>query len=218
MLEPFIRTPQPDDPFVEQLLELVDAEFEPILIPLRVERRAVMDDCVLNVQRMQEERGGTVQLGWHLAKTDLLYEAIFHAIWVDKTGQARDITPKPPVFKNSQIMFVPDDRIKYENRVIPSRQLNYQNNGVIDDFIAFKYAMHRIESLGVYEGNIFRLEANKMGLVKTTEHHLTNLMDYIRKGNNENSACLCMSGQLYRDCHGARRQEMLDVLVMEGPQ
>ncbi|MBX2981635.1 MAG: SEC-C domain-containing protein [Flavobacteriales bacterium] len=218
MIDSFIRTPKPDDSYVQQLLDLLDAEFEPILIPLRVDRRAVMDDCILNVQRMQKEKGGAVQLGWHLAKTDLLYEAIFHAVWIDKSGQARDITPKPSVFKNSHIMFVPDDRIVYEDKVIPSRQVNYKNNGVIDDFIAFKYAKECIESTGKYEGNFLRMTAEKMFLVKKTEGHLAILSDYLGKGNNENSPCLCRSGQLYRDCHGAKRDEMLDDLIQAGRQ
>lgn len=73
----------------------------------------------LRFEKHVEEHGGEVQLGWQIRQwPGVLFEALFHAVWRDPSGQLQDITPSPD--KPIKTLFLPDARTKYEGRQMNS--------------------------------------------------------------------------------------------------
>jgi hypothetical protein len=90
--------------------------------------------CTENVERMIKENGGAVQYGWQIWEwPNVWIMAEFHAVWVDKNGIYRDITPKPERF--TRILFLPDDKIKYDGAQINNIRVPFKNNKYVKRLI-----------------------------------------------------------------------------------
>jgi hypothetical protein len=103
------------------------SEEKPIYLAISPTDWAVELYCTENVERMIKENGGTVQYGWQIWEwPNVWIMAEFHAVWVDKNGIYRDITPKPK--RLNRILFLPDDKIKYEDTQINSIRVPLKKN------------------------------------------------------------------------------------------
>jgi hypothetical protein len=72
---------------------------------------------MINVPRHVATFGGQVQYGWIIWSDPRIYiEAEFHTVWRTPLGELIDITPT--VSGEDQILFLPDNKIVYEHKLV----------------------------------------------------------------------------------------------------
>lgn len=202
--------PNINDPWVESILNRLNAEYEPIEIKVTPIKSAQENDCFNIIQEKVNVNGGKMILGWQLWKSPFIIEAECHAVWEDKNENLWDFTPKA---NNARIiLFVEDDQLVYENKQINSIRMNITNNGLVDHFIETFNAKFRFLNKGEW----------------AEIHDLTNIMNDFEKsmlselylaqngialmlnnGGNLNSKCFCSSNRKYIECHGTNFIEMM---------
>ena len=106
--------------------------------PVRVEppEWALLDDCMINVERYRELHGGSIHYGWQLWETlpGVMIEAEFHAVWFGGPGLLLDVTPKP--IPLDEIQFLHDPDLIYAGRQINNVRVALQDDPAIRRFIA----------------------------------------------------------------------------------
>lgn len=75
-----------------------------------------------------------------------MVEAEFHAVWLSPEGQMIDITPKP--HGETQILFVPDDRLGYSGVTVDNKRMPLRDDQLIRHFIAASEAITRVMNKG----------------------------------------------------------------------
>lgn len=85
---------------------------------------------------MIKNKGGSIQYGWQIWETlpNLMAEAEFHAVWIDKEGVSHDVTQKS-LSDIKQVLFLPDPSRKYLNKQIDNVRIPLQNESLIKQFI-----------------------------------------------------------------------------------
>jgi hypothetical protein len=197
-------TPQTINENVNKLLKVLDAEYEPIFLDLTIDPSAAILDCFENVSKKVALCGGRVIYGWSIWEHKHFIEAECHAVWEDKDENLQDITPKPNNRKN--ILFVEDDRIKYEEKQIANIRLNTSGNPLVDDLIATCNAYFRITNAGELafaNGDISHLltdeQSKKLYYISAMKDMILKLLDV---DGNKNSLCLCPKREKFKNCHG----------------
>lgn len=105
---------------------------------MSVEHRAGtrLNECVANATDAANELGGRVELGWQVWETlpGVVLEAEFHAIWIDKEGRRRDVTPRAHAHI-TEIAFLPDPELIYEGRQIDNYREAMRDDPLIHRYI-----------------------------------------------------------------------------------
>mgnify|MGYP001589659239 CR=1 FL=1 len=93
----------------------------PIFIRVKPPAFARLYDCYRNATRTAQLVGGSMLLGWDISEdTDqLLFQAVFHAVWQSLQGEIIDVTPSEAGF--TQTLFVPDRKIEFPDGDVPNR-------------------------------------------------------------------------------------------------
>src|SRR5690554_5478469 len=90
-----------------------------IIIECDPQYDAPENECFELVEEKVKEFGGSQQLGWAIwERPGVFIEAEFHAVWKKPDGTFLDLNPRPIQFKIDSILFVPDERLKYEGKQI----------------------------------------------------------------------------------------------------
>jgi hypothetical protein len=116
-----------------------------------------VNDCFPNVEKIIAAHGGGIQHGWLLWETlpGLMLSAEFHAVWVDKQGMLREVTPKELPFE--RIAFLPDPVRRYEGRQVNNVRVALKDDPLIHQFIDYeerKFRMMNEGELADYHGQV----------------------------------------------------------------
>ncbi|QUM82004.1 hypothetical protein HWV01_17820 [Moritella sp. 5] len=108
---------------------------QPILVPCKPQYQERENECFQLVQDKIDEFGGTLVTGWVIwEKVGVFIEAEFHAIWLDPDGKYIDLNARDMFSNLKEILFIPDNETKYENR-----QINNIRKPLIDDPMVKKF-------------------------------------------------------------------------------
>jgi hypothetical protein len=187
--------------------QFVNSEFETVSVPIQRFPFSKERDCYENVDKAIALHGGQKQYGWAVIENELFIEAIHHAVWENQEEELVDVTKWN--IPGRRILFIPDDRIEYDGRIVESILMNITGNVIVEDFINVSHMMTLIESNGArkVEG-VIRLE-NDLKVLYEKYHMLgMHLLHY--SGNNSplSIKCFCGSGKGYGDCHRIELYQM----------
>lgn len=112
-------TPGAADPEVLALCHALVPGADPVRLEVAPVSHAEPLDCFATVRRQVRNLGGEPVYGWQLWEwPGFFLEAEFHAVWRNRAGELRDITPKAePV---SHILFVPDSVRVFSGARVPN--------------------------------------------------------------------------------------------------
>lgn len=173
MIVPQPRPAKKSSPAVVNLCSMLVRGEKPLYLDIEKVEDTEINDCYYNVQNFIKKNGGSIQYGWQIWETlpDVMCEAEFHAVWVDKKGNFRDITPKSiPNIK--RILFLPDPARKYEGKQIDNFRVALKDDPIVHRFIEVS--------------ELFFLELNKG---KLADYHgpliLNEKMKYLKREQDE---------------------------------
>lgn len=196
-----IYSPTEVTKYVEKLVNLLNAEFEPELITVRTEPYAKINNCYMNVDEKVRRDGGKVHYGWAIFQTDIVCEAIRHAVWETEDEELIDITPRD--IDCETIMFVSDNNFIYTGQLIDNVRVNSTNNPVVDDFIKVMETLEKFYTLGT------RIDDEQMivpepaqTLIREYENLKLWFQAFLSSGGTPKSVCICGGPKQYNNCHG----------------
>jgi hypothetical protein len=113
------QIPRTDAPALLALCHELSPGQAPVSLAVKPVSHAVPNDCFSTVRRQARVAGGDMVHGWQVWEwPGLFLEAEFHAVWRDRAGELRDITPKSaPV---ASITFVVDPLRVFSGMRVPN--------------------------------------------------------------------------------------------------
>jgi hypothetical protein len=194
--------------FVEIILDRLGAEFDPEHIPVKIEPYAKEDNCYMSVEEKVKRDGGKVHYGWGIFQSDIICEAIRHAVWESPDGDLVDITPKN--FEVESIMFVSDNDFVYDGQLVDNVRVNITNNPIVDDFIQICETLEKLYTYGARIGDYeLDLPEPVKDLVPQYEQRKGAYLNFINAGGNPKSMCPCNRGRQYNNCCGKNLRSTL---------
>lgn len=184
---------------------------KPVIIPVATEPYCRKNECFDNVEEKVKRDGGSLEHGWQVWMwPELFIEAEFHAVWKSPDGGYLDITPKDR--KRPTILFIPDNRIRYEGLPVDNKRKSISTNQLVDLYLAIAEARFLLMRYGSkpYEAN-FTLSPNEADLYRELDKWRTGLTVMFGKRASGNRPCPCKSGRKIKSCCGKR---MLDMTAM----
>ncbi len=206
-------SPKAVNPQVNRLLDLMNAEFEPEIVNVKVEPTAKLASCFFNVKEKIERDGGKIHYGWVIWQHSYLIEAEHHAVWEDMNENLLDITPQKEHFDT--IMFVPDNSNVFNGQMAqPNIRLNTTNNRLIDDFIIYASTIDKLYGMATrIDSQNLSLPEQIVNAIQSLEICKQNVFQFYTTGNKYNSSCFCGSSQPYDVCHGSGVKDLPDELI-----
>ncbi|PQJ08926.1 hypothetical protein CJD36_021930 [Flavipsychrobacter stenotrophus] len=194
-------SPKTTNNHIEKLLNQLNVEFDPEIIPVRVEPEAKTKSCYYNVEEKMKRDGGKIHYGWAIWQSQYLCEAEHHSVWEDNEGELVCVTPREQRY--DKIMFVPDNNRVYKGVSISNVALNISGNPLIDDFIKIRYAICKLYEYGERK-DVEVVVLPKCANDAITECDITSgaIEVFYLLGNKPTSNCYCRSLKPYRQCHG----------------
>ena len=175
-----------------------------VYLPTVIEPNAVENQCFNPVDAQVLKHGGRKVLGWQIAITPMLIEALLHAVWEDPNGALIDLRLNATPCR--QILFVVDGNIQYDGKQIDSHRMNILGNQLVDDFIEIFEVIFRIYNKGDREYNNSLseddLDSNERSAMSFLESMKKPLYGMVMENLTYQSQCPCQSGKEYQDCHG----------------
>ena len=189
--------------YIDKLLEALDSEFEPELVPIILEDFSKERNCFYNVQKKVKMDDGNVHYGWVLHENEFFYEAEKHAVWENDNADLIDVTPQNGKSTN-EILFVSDNKnFIYQGQYIPNVRVNSTKNNLVNDYI---FILSKIDYLYTLTKRVNELEIEIPEPVKILIEELDYLGNiyytYLKSKRNERSRCFCNSSKIYKNCHG----------------
>ena len=190
--------------FKEKLLTKLKAEFEPEIVPIKLEKHSKEKNCFFNVQKKLTIDGGKIHYGWILHENELFYEAERHAVWENSVGNLIDITPSQKL-NNNKITFLSDNNFEYKGQYVGNVRVNSTNNKIVDDYIYILEKIDFIKALFIKknEDDINYPIDIKIAIEKlVNQSNIYYTFIKTHKGT-ERTKCLCgKSDKNYKNCHG----------------
>ena len=123
-------------PNIVALCERLVPNEKPLYLNVEIVSGAIENECYKNVESMIKNNGGSIQYGWQIWETipNLMAEAEFHAVWIDKNSTLHDVTPKSLPGIN-RILFLPDPSRQYLGKQIDNVRIPLQDEILIQQFI-----------------------------------------------------------------------------------
>ncbi|GEP94511.1 SEC-C domain-containing protein [Chitinophaga cymbidii] len=180
-----------------KMADHINSEYEMLHVPVIPLENAQINFCYKNVAQKVLLKGGRLQYGWIVIQSQFTVDAIHHAVWENPLGNLIDVTPSTPAFDNT--LFIPDDRINYDGRVIDTIKLNITNNKIVDDFIAVD-SLRNLILANTPETSEGRREVNSPLWYKYKSVG-EQLVELLLEGKDQRSRCYCGSGNQYEECH-----------------
>lgn len=195
-------TPEDNDPYIEYILQAINAKIEPVYLTIEAEANSSYNDCVGIVERKVKTSGGRAILGWQIWRLPFLIEAEFHCVWQTPRGELKDITPKQS--NDIRILFVEDEDLKYEGRQINTVRVNLTYNKLVDDFIAISNAIFFVTNKGslAYQHGLITLQGEEADMYSYLKRLERITLDMLWKNLTRDSLCGCHSEKGFQDCHG----------------
>ena len=179
-----------------------------VFLNVQPEADAVVNECFPNVEAKIARVGGQMQCGWQLWEwPHVLIEAEFHAVWVSKEGSMVEITPKAQ--GEGRILFVPDQRRRYEGIVVDNLRMPLRDDQLIRDFIMVSEMKTQVMNRGE--------RAVQYGHVSVPAYEIEPLLmaqsflgHALASGLRDHDPCLCGSGGKYKRCHGRKLKSIFE--------
>jgi len=129
---------------IERFCEEVAPGQKPVYVRVKPENGAEFSGCHVNVEYHVKAFGGTPVYGWIIWQSPALLHAEYHCNWLSSNGELSDITPK--VDGETQILFLPDQIVRWNRRVVPCRRKARRRSPAIDRFVAIYERMDKIRA------------------------------------------------------------------------
>lgn len=181
---------------IDRLLKKIQAEFEPEIVPVKIESFSEIRDCYGNVEKKIKKDGGGIYYGWIIHQTNILCEAEHHAVWKDNNDNLIDITPNESNLDH--ILFLPNNERIYMGTSIDNIRINITNNFMVDDFIYVSELISKLYNLGERKSSKeLILPVDILEIITQNDYVKGRLLYFIE--NNINS-CICGSEKSYKNC------------------
>jgi hypothetical protein len=180
----------------------------PVFVSVKPEKRAIENDCFQNVNRMVNENGGNTIFGWALYESNILVEAMYHAIYKTINDELVDITPN--IYSFSRILFVEDKNSPYTGATRDNFRVNPSGNPLVDDFIHIYEAEYKIKNYRerAYTTEI-KLLRSEFDILRYIESIKVPLELFILRGRSSDSICFCGSNKKYYECHMKKISDLI---------
>lgn len=203
-----------NDPFIKKLLVKIGSRKPIQIVSVIEEDFSTVNNCFFNVKEKVEKFGGNIIYGWEILRTQILCEAVRHAIWMSQEGKLIDITPKQNNQKN--ILFVEDNDWIFSGKIVDNIRLNVTNNSLVDDLILISETIGKLNQFGSFSANGEFMTLNKIeDTVKVLERMKKDLEIFIFDGNNNYSICFCCNEKLYKECFAATLKDLMNFIIQE---
>lgn len=191
---------------IRRLIEIVVPGGEAVYLDVTPESDAVANECFPNVEAKINRAGGRMLCGWQLWEwPHVLVEAEFHAVWLSPSGEMVDITPKP--HGEARILFVPDERLRYDGNAVDNVRLPLRDDQLIRHFIRASESIVHVMNRGE--------RASQYGCVSVPAREIESLLEAqgflgqsLASGLRDHDPCLCGSGGKYKRCHGRQLERV----------
>lgn len=206
-------SPQLKDPYVRKLEDLIDSEWNPQEVQFIEQPGARESHCYLNVDNYIASKGGRCQLGWLILKTDFAYEAMAHAVVepAETPDEFIDVSPFEGL-QGTKRLFIPDDRVEWKGRPIPSYRICYTGRPIDEDFTRLMRTLDIIQSKKHFPDSSDTMISDHTLLVtmendfrRTHIPYLISKMPHVHKTGR----CWCSTGKLYVECHRKELDQMI---------
>lgn len=142
---------QPADPSASNVREFcvsICADHMPRQIGYLPSPNAVPNECIENVRKMVERRGGSQVLGWAIWEVPGVFlEAEFHAVWQrPEDGSLLDLNPRP--FPCPIVTFLPDFNAVDSGRQVRSIHKPLSKDPLVRQYIYLLSRKFDIENAG----------------------------------------------------------------------
>lgn len=194
--------PQELEPFIRQMVSLLDLSDMPILLPILPDEDTIELSCFDNVKQKIARSGGNIKYGWILHVEPFMITAEFHAIWESPGGLLRDITPDMEAATTSRL-FVFDKNRTFSGERIENVMLNISGSVFIYDYIELQKACHRFLEAEERKEIIGLLELQLDEQIKwDIMHYWSNcLLKLFYQQAEIDDACFCGNEAGYTNCH-----------------
>lgn len=150
-------------------------------------------ECYDNVKHFVMQNKGTQQLGWiiWLDSLNRVIKAEAHSVLKDSNGNLIDVTPQMDD-NDKTILFLPDNTLIDDGRMIPSKYFALRNTKDVLDFIKFAKSLDEMHQIA-YDMRLQRQNSS------TTNFYSP------KKKIGRNELCPCNSGIKFKKCCGAKK-------------
>ncbi len=187
---------------VEELIKLLPETNTPKIIPLHEELSSDVNFCFQNVKKQVNNFGGAQIFGWKIWKHSFMIEAEFHSIWRNTSNELIDITPQAD--NSKQILFVTDNKTKYDGKQIDNIRLRTIDNKLADDYIELakvKYSLLNKDERAKQNG-LVQLEGKEAKVYSVINEMMVFINEMLKQNYTRNSQCFCGLNRKYKHCHG----------------
>lgn len=181
---------------VEKLLNKIEADFQPEIVPVKIESFSKVQDCYGNVEKKINKDGGEIYYGWKIHQTNILCEAEHHAVWKDNIDNLIDITPNES--DSNHILFLPDNECVYKGTSIDNIRVNITNNFMVDDFIYVSELISKLYNLGDRKSSTELILP--VDILKIITQHETAKERLLYLIENNIKYCICGAEKFYKNC------------------
>ena len=109
---------------------------KPISVLCKPQSQEDENECFQLVQDKIDEFGGALVTGWAVwEKQGVFIEAEFHAVWLNSEGEYLDLNPRHISSEFKEILFIPDNETKYENKQIDNIRKPLVNDPTVKKYL-----------------------------------------------------------------------------------
>ncbi len=154
---------------------------------------ALINECFPNVKHKIDLDGGSCVNGWAIWQwANMLITAEAHSVWQSEDGTLIDITPHN--CGEQTILFVSDDNVRFEGKIIPNKRAPMTNSPKI------------MRLIGLLNVRDYMLEQS--GTSRTCKFpepfidEINGIIEDVKRKASRNDMCPCGSGLKYKKCCG----------------
>jgi hypothetical protein len=132
MTLPLETTPAALTPKIGEFCRSIVPDGQAIFVPVQPCEGAERASCFENVARYAAQFGGSSMLGWRIwERPGIHLHAEFYAVWKAPNGELLDVSSTP----EHQTLFLPDPKLAWKGKQIPSRFLPLVHWREIQDYL-----------------------------------------------------------------------------------
>lgn len=197
-----MRVPAEVNADIERLLDKLNVDYDPEMVPVAAEEYSTIDSSFDNVEEKVKRDGGQMHYGWNIMTNGYLIEAEYYAVWENNEGTLVDVTPNKP--GAAEIMFVSDDTFARNKMVaIPNVRINITDSKLVDDYILLTETFDTILGLTMYiEEDKPWLPEPVINIVRTLDEYRKGVEQLYLHDGKHNGPCHCGANRKYNVCHG----------------
>lgn len=195
------RFPRTIHKFVLELVEKLGSGTTPVWVPVRPGKGALPSECFFNVPKHIEKNGGGIRYGWTIWQcANLFIEGELHAVWVSPGGELIDVTPKDD--GETRILFVPDDRQKFEGRRVLNFYHAITDRPEVHALFASINAQRDFMNENMVEDDPHKFKGTPEDMQRFESETARITIEMAKYVLPANASCPCESGRHFGNCCG----------------